>query len=63
MSAAFQPSLFGAEEVSFDSSFAELRRLELDERSWVDHAPGWVCGSDALFDRIVASRNWAQRTR
>jgi len=63
MTAAFQPSLFGADQASFDSSFAELRRIELDERSWVDHASGWVSGSDALFDRILATRDWAQRTR
>jgi alkylated DNA repair dioxygenase AlkB len=63
MTGAFQPSLFGGEGASFDSSFAELRRIHLDERSWVDHAPGWVRGSDALFEQILASRDWAQRTR
>jgi alkylated DNA repair dioxygenase AlkB len=63
MTVAFQPGLFGGEEVSFDSSFARVRRIDLDERSWVEYAPGWVSGSDALFERIVASRNWAQRTR
>ena len=60
---AFQPSLFGGDEVSFDSSFAQLHRIDLDERSWIEVAPGWVRGADALFDRIVASRDWAQRTR
>jgi alkylated DNA repair dioxygenase AlkB len=63
MTVAFQPGLFGAEDVSFDSSFAGVRRLHLDERSWIDYAPGWVTGSDVLFDRIVASRDWGQRTR
>ena len=63
MTGAFQPSLFGGRGVSFDTSFAELRRIHLDERSWVDHAPGWVRGSDALFEQILASRDWAQRTR
>jgi alkylated DNA repair dioxygenase AlkB len=63
MSSAFQPSLFGAEESSFDSSFAELRRIDLDERSWIEVLPGWVRGADALFERILASRDWAQRTR
>jgi alkylated DNA repair dioxygenase AlkB len=60
---AFQPSLFGAQEVSFDASFAELRRMALDERCWIDYAPGWVRGCDMLFDRIVAARKWGQRTR
>ena len=63
MSSAFQPGLFGVEETSFDSSFAELRRIDLDERSWIDVLPGWVRGADALFERILASRDWAQRTR
>jgi hypothetical protein len=63
MTVAFQPSLFGGEEASFDSSFAGVRRVDLDSRSWVEHAPGWVRGSDALFERIVATRKWAQRTR
>jgi alkylated DNA repair dioxygenase AlkB len=63
MTLAFQPSLFGADEVSFDRSFADVRRIALDGRSWVDYAPGWVRGSDVLFDRIVAARDWGQRTR
>jgi alkylated DNA repair dioxygenase AlkB len=63
MTGTFQPGLFGAEEVSFDSAFTALRRIELDPRSWVDYAPGWVGGSDVLFEQVLASRNWAQRTR
>jgi alkylated DNA repair dioxygenase AlkB len=63
MTATFQPSLFAAEEVSFDSTFAGLRRIDLDARSWIDYAPGWVRGSDALFEQVLASRKWAQRTR
>lgn len=63
MTVAFQPSLFGAEDVSFDASFAGVRRLALDDRSWIEYAPGWVRGSDVLFERIVAARKWSQRTR
>jgi alkylated DNA repair dioxygenase AlkB len=63
MSEAFQPSLFAGDELSYDSSFGEVRRIALDGRSWVDHAPGWVRGSDALFERVLSSRDWAQRTR
>ena len=29
----------------------------------MDHAEGWVHGSDALFQAVLASRSWAQRTR
>jgi alkylated DNA repair dioxygenase AlkB len=63
MTVAFQPSLFGAEEVSFDASFGGVRRIALDEHSWIEYAPGWVRGSDVLFDRIVQARKWGQRTR
>jgi len=59
----FQPSLFDAPSASFDASFAALRRVALDEGSWLDHAEGWVSGSDVLFEQILAARNWAQRTR
>jgi alkylated DNA repair dioxygenase AlkB len=61
---AFQPSLFGAAgPAAFDRAFARLERIHLDDASWVDHAPGWVTGSDALFAEILASRRWAQRSR
>jgi alkylated DNA repair dioxygenase AlkB len=63
MTVAFQPGLFEAEEVSFDASFADMRRIALDQRSWIEYAPGWVRGSDVLFDRIVQARRWGQRTR
>jgi alkylated DNA repair dioxygenase AlkB len=61
---AFQPSLFGAAgPAEFDRAFARLERIHLDDASWVDHAPGWVSGSDGLFAEILASRRWAQRSR
>jgi alkylated DNA repair dioxygenase AlkB len=60
----FQPSLFAtADEPAFDRSYARLTRVRLDPRSWVDFAPGWVGGSDALFEQIVRARSWGQRTR
>ncbi len=58
----FQPSLF-ASVPAFDRSFASLVRTWLDPLSWIDYAPGWVSGADALFERIAASRSWKQRTR
>jgi alkylated DNA repair dioxygenase AlkB len=61
----FQPSLLdaAAAAVALDRTFATLERIHLDEASWVDHAPGWVRGSDALFADLLASRRWAQRSR
>lgn len=61
---SLQRTLFDAGGVpSFDASFSSLARLDLDETSWIDHAPGWVRGSDALFDAVVSSRAWGVRTR
>jgi alkylated DNA repair dioxygenase AlkB len=59
----WQPSLFGVQEVSFDRGFASLRRIQLDEASWVDYAPGWVSGADRLFEEVLAIRDWSQRSR
>ena len=59
----FQPSLLGAEPTGFDRAFAEVRRVRLDETSWIDHAPGFLRGSDAVFGEVLATRPWAQRTR
>jgi alkylated DNA repair dioxygenase AlkB len=48
---------------SFDATFSRLIRTWLDERSYFDYAPGWVSGSDALFQQVLESRKWGQRTR
>jgi alkylated DNA repair dioxygenase AlkB len=61
---AWQPSLLAvAETVEIDRSFSRLTRIQLDGESWVDHVPGWVPGADLLFERILASRGWQQRSR
>lgn len=61
---AWQPSLLdGRTEPAVDASFAGLGRIHLDASSWVDHAPGWVSGSDRLFAELLASAGWGQRTR
>lgn len=59
----WQPSLLAAEEPSFDTSFAGLKRIHLDETAWVDYLSGWVKGTDELFGRILESRDWGQRAR
>jgi alkylated DNA repair dioxygenase AlkB len=57
-----QRSLFGSLDPEYDASFAGLRRFDLDARTWVDHAPGWLVGSDQLFDDLVAELPLRQRT-
>ncbi len=62
----FDPARAPAEQSgpgAIDSTFGGLERLWLDERSWVDHLPGWVRGSDALFEAVLDARKWNQRSR
>ena len=60
----WQPSLLATDEpVGIDRSFTRLQRIRLDAESWVDYAPGWVSGADALFEVILTSRRWGQRSR
>ena len=61
---ARQASLFdGAEPDAERLSFTALRRDALDDRSWVDVVPGWVPDHGELFDRLLQSAPWRQRTR
>jgi alkylated DNA repair dioxygenase AlkB len=59
----WQPSLFGAVESEVDASFVGLERALLDDDSWVDYCPGWVAGSDATFEQLLAAVPWGQRRR
>jgi alkylated DNA repair dioxygenase AlkB len=59
---SFQPSLFEGPS-GFDPAFGGLVRRHLDAESWVDHAPGFLRGSDAVFAEVLATRRWGQRTR
>ena len=58
-----QPTLFDQVPLDLDRTFSRLERIHLDETAWVDVAPGWVSGSDALFQTLVDTLPWAQRTR
>jgi alkylated DNA repair dioxygenase AlkB len=63
-SLVWQPSLLLAgDDPAVDEDFSSLERVWLDASSWVDHAPGWVSGSDELFAELVATVPWQQRTR
>src|SRR5437763_1696917 len=54
--------MFDGGEPSLDVSYAGLHRIELDARSWVDYCPGWLAGSDAVFDLLATTARWQQRT-
>jgi alkylated DNA repair dioxygenase AlkB len=58
----YQGSLFGTLTPTFDEGFAEARRVDLDTATWIEHTPGWLRGSDAVFDELVATLPLRQRT-
>jgi alkylated DNA repair dioxygenase AlkB len=58
---AWQPSLLDTSAVEIDPEFHGLRRRELDHGAWVDHAPGWCGGADALFARLLRDTAWSGR--
>lgn len=58
---AWQGSLFGLDDPSFDGSLPGVRRHWLADGCWVDHLPGWLSGSDTLFAELVARLPWRQR--
>jgi alkylated DNA repair dioxygenase AlkB len=58
---AWQPSLFADDRPGLDLDYRGLRRIALDERSWVDYCPGWLAGADAVFADLVSTAPWQQR--
>ena len=59
----WQPSLFAVEPADIDRAFEGVERIRLDDEAWVDHRPGWVAGSDRLFEAVFEGRGWQQRSR
>lgn len=57
-----QPSLLGIGDPAIDSTFGGVERIELDDRSWLDHASAWLQGEQVVFDELVARLRWRQRT-
>lgn len=56
-----QGSLFDSGPPQVDVSYAGLRRISLDETSWVEHVPGWLAGADELFAQLLATGRFGQR--
>lgn len=55
-----QQSLFGTGAVEFDHAFSALQRIDLGEGAWLDYAPMWLSGHQALFDSLVERAAWEQ---
>jgi alkylated DNA repair dioxygenase AlkB len=64
MAMALQASLLDDTEAPELGPLGDLvRRTPLARGAWVDVRPGWVAGSDALFERLVADVPWYAERR
>ena len=63
MSLVWQESLFGGDDAPRALTFDGVRRQQLDGRSWLDLARGWLPGHGELFDQLLAEAPWQQRER
>ena len=59
---AVQRSLLGG-DVPAVAGTAPFSRVELDDRSWIDLARGWLDGADALLEELIESVQWHQGRR
>lgn len=55
-----QGSLFGVETPTFDDTFNELKRIELDDTAWIDYCPMWLTGDETLFAALASNAEWRQ---
>jgi alkylated DNA repair dioxygenase AlkB len=60
-----QLDLFSARQAApaFDARFATARRETLPLDAWIEHAPGWLSGHDALFDELERTVRWRSERR
>ena len=58
--APMQGSLFGSGEPALDVLRPD--RVDLDQRSWIDHQPVWLAGAATLFSALFDCCEWRQRT-
>ncbi len=57
-----QLDLFAGGAPAIDETFRTLERRNLAYGAWVDHAPGWVAGHDALFEELERDLPWRRET-
>src|SRR6476646_10056485 len=64
MTLEIQPSLFDAPaEASVLAPLAGVTRTTLSHGAWVDHLPGWLGGSGAVFEELVHQVPWRAERR
>ncbi|MBC2878639.1 MULTISPECIES: alpha-ketoglutarate-dependent dioxygenase AlkB [Streptomyces] len=61
---ALQGSLFDtADEIRLGRPLAGARRTELGSGAWIDVLPGWLSGSDPLFEALLTGVPWRAERR
>ena len=64
MTVAYQPSMFDiAEEPALDQLPGSITRIELSDGAWVDFRPGWLTGSDMVFEALQEMVPWRAERR
>ena len=64
MVTALQSSLFDAlEERPVLAPLGGMQRTVLSDGAWVDHLPGWLRGSEPVFDTLAAEAPWRSERR
>ncbi len=68
MTSTYQPSMLdllgpGADAVSLDPLPGRLVRHRLTAGAWVDVLPGWVRGSDTVFETLLGEVDWRAERR
>jgi alkylated DNA repair dioxygenase AlkB len=59
-----QADLFASTgEMEIDTSFGRAFRTPLNGTSWVELVPGWLSGSEELFDQLARGVRWQQHRR
>ncbi|MEU7932829.1 alpha-ketoglutarate-dependent dioxygenase AlkB [Micromonospora echinofusca] len=63
--ATYQPSMLDLTTAgpSLSPLTGRLRRHPLSHGAWVDHLPGWVTGSDEVFDVLLRDVPWRAERR
>jgi alkylated DNA repair dioxygenase AlkB len=59
----WQPSLLGDVPPGFDAGFARAHRRDLGWGAWLEEVPGWVQGSDGLFEALLDGAPWESHER
>ncbi|WP_371495213.1 alpha-ketoglutarate-dependent dioxygenase AlkB [Kitasatospora sp. NBC_00374] len=63
MTVHVQGSLFDAAEEIGLRRLVGVRRTVLGHGAWIDLLPGWLTGSDALFEELAAGVDWQEERR